>query len=242
MESGDATIRSSPRDLTGSLAGESDEDLLLYMSWRKDDAETAREAFAELWRRHARYLHWVCHKAYADWFPSDGWVNDLVSDTFKRVFEHAGTFRRIQDTDPEARRRWLRAWLGKIARNVASDMLAESGGPGCEQLVGQEFLDDVAQVEGDRESIPSETVQAIKSLMQERLTDREREVVLERMQWYDPGRSQQRLPNNVAKEMAKRHNTTPENIRKIYQRALEKLEEGIQKALGASPFTREVHE
>jgi len=43
-------------------------------------------------------------------------------------------------------------------------------------------------------------------------------------QWYQPDREHQRLPNQVAKDLADTLGTTPENLRQIRHRALRKIE------------------
>jgi hypothetical protein len=42
-------------------------------------------------------------------------------------------------------------------------------------------------------------------------------------QWYEPGREHQRLPNDVAADLADTLQTTPENLRQIRRRALRKI-------------------
>lgn len=59
-------------------------------------------------------------------------------------------------------------------------------------------------------------------------------VVLLRMQWYDPTKKNQRLPNAVAADLAAKLETTPENFRNIYERAMRQLKEKLPTATPVS--------
>ena len=56
------------------------------------------------------------------------------------------------------------------------------------------------------------------------LNKREQIVIRVTMHWYQPEQAHQRLPNDVAAELAATLKTTPENIRQIRRRAMRKLE------------------
>jgi hypothetical protein len=56
------------------------------------------------------------------------------------------------------------------------------------------------------------------------LPKREQMVVRVTMQWYQPDKQHQRLPNDVAADLARTLRTTPENIRQIRRRALKRIE------------------
>ena len=75
-----------------SFAGDTDADLLAYMSMQEEDPEAARDAWAELYARHAAYLHAVCQRAYGDLLGGDKGVGDLVAETFHRAFHRARLF------------------------------------------------------------------------------------------------------------------------------------------------------
>ena len=91
------------------MAGESDADLLGYMSMSGEDPASARGAWAEFYRRHAEYLYAVCFRAYGPLVGGEPGVCDLVAETFKRVYQHAGRFDAAGLTDPDALRRRTRA-------------------------------------------------------------------------------------------------------------------------------------
>jgi hypothetical protein len=74
------------------FGGETDADLLAYMSMGGEDPVAARGAWSEFYRRHAEYLYAVCLRAYGPLLRGEAGVCDLVAETFKRVYEHAGRF------------------------------------------------------------------------------------------------------------------------------------------------------
>ena len=105
------------------LAGESDADLLVYMAMAGDDPAVAREAWEELYRRHADYLFGVCLRAYGDLLGGQAGVCDLVADAFRRAYEHAESFDPAAIADPERQRLRVRGWLGRIAERLALTIL-----------------------------------------------------------------------------------------------------------------------
>ena len=105
------------------LAGESDADLLVYMAMAEDDPGVAREAWDELYRRHADYLFGVCLRAYGDLLGGQAGVCDLVADAFRRAYEHAESFDAAGVGDPQRLRLRVRGWLGRIAERLALTIL-----------------------------------------------------------------------------------------------------------------------
>jgi RNA polymerase sigma-70 factor, ECF subfamily len=217
------------------LSADPDDDLLVFMTWKQDDPAVACEAWAEFYRRHAPYLFGVCYKAFGKTLKTRHRVSDLVTDVFKRVYEHAESFKPSGLKCREAMRKRVRAWLGTIARRMFLDRLPPKDAPPECQL-DQDHWQNIAQPEAGEES-GGPLIAVVKAAM-EKLTEREREVLRVTVHWYDPSSDYQRLPNEVAAELAKRLGTTPENLRKIRERALAKIEAEVINVLGSSPFKR----
>src|ERR1700683_2528589 len=87
--------------------------LLRQMAGDDGGGATAQCAWAEFYRRHARYLLRVCHRAHHNILGDLG-VSDAVQDTLIRAFHRAGTFRADDSLDADAQSRAVRAWLGAI--------------------------------------------------------------------------------------------------------------------------------
>jgi RNA polymerase sigma factor (sigma-70 family) len=214
------------------LSGESDEDLLGYMSWSaddhgSDDAIAARVAWGEFFVRHRAFLFHACR----------GWggeAADIVSETFRRVRLKAGQFPRERldgATDPDARVNVVRAWLGLMARRVAIDLYRRRA------LAGQ-FLDPVelcerdggADARRDPAVATEEVVERVQQAVQDVLTDREREVVYATMQYYDVGLGRSNMTPEAVAELARRLGMTAASIRKTRERAYEKLRARLESA------------
>jgi RNA polymerase sigma factor (sigma-70 family) len=232
-----STAAAQPGDSRPDLSAETDDDLLVYITWKQDDPAVACEAWAEFYRRHVNYLFGVCYQSFGNTLKSRDRVADLVTDTFKRVYEHADSFKPSGIKDPEAMRKRVRAWLGTIARRLFLDRLPATDDRPAECQLEQDHWQNIAQPEAPDDS-DNPLIAAVKMAFQKVLTQREQEVMRVTLHWYDPSSDHQRLPNEVAAELAKHLGTTPENLRKIRERALAKLKDEIIKILGSSPFER----
>src|SRR5882762_7691323 len=102
---------------------DTDEDLLAYMAMQGEDRPGAEEAFTEFYRRHKRYLSYIC-RAYQGTLREDG-VSSLVQDTFLRVYQKAHKYKPNPSSCDDSSRR-VKAWMGRIARNIFLSQLRHS--------------------------------------------------------------------------------------------------------------------
>ena len=72
-----------------------------------------------------------------------------------------------------------------------------------------------------------ERTRAVRAAI-ETLSPREQTVLRVTMQWYQADKDNQRLPNDVAAELAATLATTPENLRQIRRRAMRKVKAFLQ--------------
>jgi len=227
----DATPK--PAGATGGTADfrtDSDYDLLEIMTWQQSDPVASREAWAEFYRRHATYLYGVCRR-FTRRLGGEASAEDLTAETFKRVYESAAhTFKPGTSKDPDAIGRHVRAWLGTIAQNLARDALRNEGSR--EGHLAQEHWQDIPD-----QPAPTDSARAkhLWLTMQNVLTERECDVLRVTFQWYDPQRPNQRLPNDIAAELAARWGTNSENIRQIRKRALRELEAALAPEVAGDP-------
>ncbi len=224
------------RPVTSELAGETDADLMVYMSMAGDDPSIAADAWGELYRRHATYLYGVCLRAYGRLLGGEPGVCDLVAETFKRAYEHAGSFDPNGTDDPDRLRLRLRAWLGRIAQRIAQTMLrGQSRLP--TRFLEQEQWQRVAERTATHRPDPARLQRVREAVLS--LSEREQMVVHVTAQWYQPDRDHQRLPNDVAADLAAALQTTPENVRQIRRRALKKIEAHLRPQTGDDKETGE---
>lgn len=187
----------------------------------------AREAFGAFFERHAGWLQALVKARQlgriVDW---DEGVKDVVQITFKRAFRGASGFEldRLAGCDSERARRRVRAWLGGIANRVVVDLLRAQ----APLLELDEERDADPETPLDVLLGPDEEgplIQALKAEL-EKLPPREREILAVDVQ-HKLGAGGQHLPAGVARALAEKWNTTPENIRQIRRRTLQKLKEAL---------------
>ena len=209
----------------GKFTKETDADLLARMVLADDDPACARVAWEAFYLRHVDYLYRACLRAYGDILGGEAGVADLVAEAFRAAYENAHKFDPAGITDPDRLRLRARAWLGWIARRTVQDLLRARGRLPTQRLE----LDHWQQVpEPERPGVgASAQEQAVRQAV-ESLSEREQLVIRVTFQWYRPDRANQRLPNDVAAELAKTLETTPENLRQIRRRALRKIAEFVR--------------
>lgn len=204
------------------MADETDADLLVYMSLAGDDPLVARAAWEEFYRRHVEYLYAVCLRAYGRILGGAAGAADLVTETFRRAYERAKQFDAGGIADADRLRRRTRAWLGRIAERLMQTALR-----GRRRLPTRHLdADQWQQVAGPpAQADPGGHDERIRRVRAALLALSEREQIVLRVtfQWYQADRSHQRLPNDVAAELAATLDTTPENLRQIRRRALGKV-------------------
>jgi RNA polymerase sigma factor (sigma-70 family) len=221
-----------------SFANETDVDLMGYMSMRDEDPATARKAWAEFYRRHVDYLYGVCHRSYAHILGGGDGVGDIVAETFHRAYRRAELYDAGGIDDPIRIRRRTRAWLGRIAQRLVLDTLRNA-----QRLPTYRFEAETWENIAEQPNLPPRDDPLIRQVRDalEQLSEKEQIVIRVTFEWYQPGQTHQRLPNNVVTELAETLETTPENLRQIRRRALNKiralLEQPANATIGISPST-----
>lgn len=201
-----------------SLTTESDAALLARIAAR---GPAAREAEAELYARHVRFLYGVLHKQRRDLLASAGLSpEDLVQETFQRAFERAATFRASDEAlTAERDTARTRAWLGRVATNLLADHLARlrevSASPYIERLSSEELDEPPSSERSSKVALVAEGLDA--------LSERERDVLRVTALYQRAGEEHGRLPNAVSQDLSTRWQTTNDNIRAIRVRAMKKL-------------------
>jgi len=207
----------------------SDADLLERISRRASDPERARAAEAELYERHAQYLFGVLSRRVRAPLALTGReVEDLVQETFFRAFQRAHTFTRGDALEAEAQVRRTRAWLGRIAQHLLADWLS-----GAREVSASPYLDTLSEPDiSGPPSSRSPKVLLVRAAL-DQLDERERDVLRVAALYHRAGEAHQRLPNEVSQELARRWQTTSENVRAIRSRATKKVRQFLEARLAA---------
>lgn len=181
------------------------------------ERSSARKEMEEFYRRHVRYLYAVTRKQCATLGFSQHETEDLVHDAFQRAFARSHTFRAPPNVLPDAARRWTRAWLGRITRNLILDALGNK-----RELPASDWLERTIEELTPPSSHNNPRLKALRDAILS-LSEREQDVLRVSAMYYRAGESHQRLPNDVAAELARRWGTTNDNVRAIRTRALRKV-------------------
>ena len=197
---------------------ENDEDLLFWMGYHDEDAATASAACTEFYNRHVRYLYSVVGRAHRTTLGQAG-IEDIVMETFGRVFEKATTYEPCGAPDERGKTLNVLKWVSAIAQNIAVDHY-RSGDAQLQLVDDWNPLEDKIVIPEQREMSPDEMV--IRDELAS-CSERDRTITLVTMQYHDPSRPHQRLPNDVVQDLATTFDTTSENIRQVRKRVLNRL-------------------
>ena len=203
------------------LSNASDDRLLALMG-QKNDRYGFEAAWVEFHRRHSAYLYRVCLKACRHGDRHEG-ARDLANATFKRVLEAKARFAPPDGVTAEVMSRLVRAWLGRIATRLAAD----EARVGCVEEpihLGHEEWQDIRE---RPEGAASQSTPEVYRILSEELDEREQDVIRTSFMAYDPDRENQKRSTDDVQTLAAKWNTTPENIRQIRKRALDKLRKAI---------------
>lgn len=212
-----------------------DADLFEWMAIGDSCATDAHAAFTEFYNRHAQYLFAQCERRYR------GEAEDIVADTFRRVYESAGQFDRstlANVTDATAARRLVRAWVGQIVRWVASDHFAErdrqpeSVTPGCISSLPDTRCADLAS-----ETTDSELVMQVRNVITA-LPEREQAIAWTIAHSWCPELGRLRWSQDDLDAIGERFGLTRENIRQIRIRLIRKLRPLLEPILNAHAAAR----
>lgn len=207
---------------------ETDEDLLIFMSMREEDVESARAAWAVFHARHARFIYgqccWTLERYIGDRYGKQAirdMAAELANETLLRVCEKAGTFKLKGSRDPDQMRRQVRAWAGTIARNIVCDWLRNrSHETGAGTI---DALTDTDDEETNDEVHRDPVFDCIRRLV-DALPEKERMVLDTYMMFYDPRDPGRKLPSEESKQLAAQLGLSTVSLRQIKGRVMKRLE------------------
>lgn len=223
-----------PVEIHLDLTRAPDEDLLAWMA-RRDDVESAAKAeaaFATFYERYEGFVYRACRRRFSG-FIDEATTEDLVGDTFIRVYERAGRFRPSESSDPDQRRGRVRAWLVTIATRLLYSSFRAKKGAREAQLTDEEWAQLDEDTCGRASAEPEPLEHRLVREAFEQLNDKQKLVVEATLDSFkvDPGRKQQRLSNEDSQALAEKLGTTPEDVRQTRKRAYKKMREYVQARL-----------
>jgi RNA polymerase sigma factor (sigma-70 family) len=192
------------------------------------DLALCNAAAEEFHRRHFGALLARCERHCHRLGVPSGFDQDLAQATFARAVEKADRFTEIPGTTYDPRR--TQSWLGTIARNLLVDSLRNPHRPGPmtgtkDEVPSEDYSDEELAAmlcDGKALARDRETIRLVKeafSTLPERVRVVLTQTVLQRMA--SPKASY--MYRGSAAALAKRLETTPENVRRIRKNGLKEL-------------------
>lgn len=195
----------------------SDEDLLVVISFREKNEVEAKEAFKIFYDRYKRFLLSLCYKVCQNIEPNGAELaKDVFVNTMMAVYESSNTY--------NASKSKVATWLSCIAKHEMLDLLNILN----EKRIGEKQfipLNEDLAISDTEDNIEIETPQkkALDEALQT-LSDKERDILLTYMMYQEGNKH---LPDEVIQVLCDRYETSSINLRKIKQRALEKVRSHI---------------
>lgn len=206
---------------------EDDYTLLEWIALGNEDFEASRAAWSVFYKRHVDYMYEILRVPAQSLGYSDA-AADLTAATFVKVFESAArTFRAGESQNDDQRRCHVRAWLGAIANRILLEWLGDN------QTVQEKHLAEEYWAHRAAQEPCGDTweTQLVRNAMEQQLNEREQYILRYSYQYYDPETKRVRLTHAALNILADRLATTPENIRQIRHRSLQKLKPAIASAI-----------
>ena len=203
-----------------------DFDLIRRMADQRSDFAAAKEAWEKFYLRHHRVLIYICMSDHGYLLGQDD-VKDVVQDTFLKAFSRAETFNYQESCQADIQARKCRAWLAAIAENIVRDRFRGQPEISIVDETEVERIESPGQETTDETEIPEpERLKLLKSGFA-CLSEIEQTVLRATMSWWQPDQQHQRMPNAAMQELSRQIDKSPENIRKIRSRAIDKLEKYV---------------
>lgn len=191
----------------------------------------ADAAFRAFYERHSAYMWKVCADC-ARGLKGDVWIEDVFNDTFAKAYQKAHQFALPVGTLATEEELCVRGWLSAIAANFVRQKLRQFGREvTCDDLAWEKLDAGTTLATNRAANVPAEPrpERALIDAALASLSDREALVLRTTFQFYRTGEKFQRLPNKVAQDLAESLATTPENLRKIRERAMAKVYQYVEK-------------
>jgi len=207
-----------------------DFDLIRCMADQRSDFAAAREAWEHFYVRHHRVLMYMCISDHGYLLGQDD-IKDIVHDAFLKAFVRAETFNYQESCEADVQQRKCRAWLAAIAENLIRDRFRGQLEVPVADETELERIEVPRQEALDATEIPEP--QRLRLLRQAfaQLSEVEQTVLRATMSFWQGDQEHQRMPNAAMQELSRQIDKSPENIRKIRARAIDKLEKYVNENL-----------
>lgn len=192
------------------------EDILLKISFKEDDEQLALESFNLLYKDYSKLLMSIVKKNLKDMgIYDEQLLHTVINNVFFKLYVNPLSF-----TVPKTAKNdsCFKSWLSVVSSNELKSLITEYFGKESSlQLVNADKTFESVEVNEEiSESMNTKLLnEALNSL-----TIRDRDILLTLYNYYEEGK---KTPTEVLNQIAKLHNTTKPNIRKIKERSEKKI-------------------
>jgi DNA-directed RNA polymerase specialized sigma24 family protein len=223
--------------VTHPLAEESDAGLLLLIGAASDSPEDRSLADAAMREFHGRHFAYVLGvvRGFAENFGTVVIDTDLfAARTFEKAFRVAQAFRDEGDGATDRSRQKMRAWLGKIASNLARDELRRVSRHrnGVQIVPLLDEIDCVADASMEFDASPTDSV-VLAALREELdiLKPEDRDIVMTYASFGIPTSNGRELPMDVREALEHRTGYERSNVRQKWKRLSDRLKNKLEPIL-----------
>jgi hypothetical protein len=204
-------------DQPSPLTEYADDDLLVFMSMYKEDPETAEKAFNEFYKRYKGIVYPVVYKFCAECTKNvDELAKIIFNNAFFNAYQYAGSFSAKGETKQEVIKKRIIGWMVQIVRTEIKNQFSSQ----YDREKEQEAYAAMSKSAAAPSLRPSPKEIVVTRAFEQIPKDRDREIFYTYWFFYEetPGGNAKRLPDDVYENLARRYNTTRENIRQIISR------------------------
>ncbi len=205
------------------------ENILLVISEKSNDEDTAVAAFTTLYHGYSKFLNSVVSSVLKNSGIYDEQIlNTVVNNTFYKLYENPLIFSFPEKAVDD---KGFKAWLSKVAKNEFKRLLAEY----YKETVSLEEVSSEPAIESDElaEDLFANVNFKVLDEALNMLSERDKHILLTLYLHYEEGK---KTPSNVLKMLCKIYDTTPVNIRKIKERSEKKIVEYFSKHTQLTPL------
>lgn len=192
------------------------EEILLTISYKDEDSKSALNAFNILYKGYSKIVSAIVKKNLKDMGIYDEQLHQaVINNVFYKLYENPFIFSVPKTAKND---NCFKVWLSIVSRNELISLLSE--------YFGTESPLQIEQIEQTDKSIDvsdkiyeSVNIKIMNNALNT-LTTRDREIMLTLYNYHEDGRN---TPTEILNQLAKLHNTTKPNIRKIKERSRNKI-------------------
>lgn len=205
------------------------ENILLIISEKSNDEDSAVAVFTTLYHGYSKFLNSVISSVLKNSGIYDEQIlNTVVNNTFYKLYENPLIFSFPEKAVDD---KGFKAWLSKVAKNEFKRLLDEY----YKDTISLEKMSSEPAIESEELAVEIYTNVNFKTLDDalNMLSERDRHILLTLYLYYEEGKN---TPSDVLNILCKMYDTTKPNIRKIKERCEKKIVEYFSKHTQLTPL------